>query len=101
MLLQRGALVAPNLLPVIYVTVTHVVVTDQMRANLFLVTLNITRVSSIMDSASSSSSFIGLNGHTPTNGSTTSISHQSELSHSDDANVSLVSPVPVSNGYSQ
>ena len=37
MLLQRGALVAPNLLPVIYVTVTHVVVTDQMRTNLFLV----------------------------------------------------------------
>jgi len=52
-----------------------------------------------MNSASSSSC-IGLNGRTPTNGSTTSISHQSELSHGDDANVSLVSPVPVSNGYS-
>ncbi|KAN0076883.1 hypothetical protein V8E55_010738 [Tylopilus felleus] len=47
-----------------------------------------------MSHASSSA----LNGHTPTNGSTTS--HQSELTYPDDANVSPTSPVLVSNGYS-
>ncbi|KAF8447479.1 hypothetical protein L210DRAFT_3609830 [Boletus edulis BED1] len=47
-----------------------------------------------------SSSCISMNGHTPTNGSTTSIDHPSELTYGDDADVPAVSPVLVSNGYS-
>ncbi|KAG9318870.1 hypothetical protein JVU11DRAFT_977 [Chiua virens] len=52
-----------------------------------------------MNSAASSSC-VDLNGHTPTNGLPPSISHPSEHSYADDSNGSVVSPLPVSNGYS-